>query len=51
MSDLYWLTDVQMARLVPYFPGAMAGRGLTIIRTWPELRRPVRNRSPLKYLR
>ena len=25
MSDLYWLTDEQMARLQPYFPRATAG--------------------------
>ena len=30
MSDLYWLTDEQMARLEPYSRRAMAGRGLTI---------------------
>jgi transposase len=26
MSNLFWLTDEQMARLRPYFPRAMAGR-------------------------
>ena len=30
MSDLYWLTDEQMARLQPYFPRATASRGLMI---------------------
>ena len=29
MSDLYWLTEEQMARLGPYFPRAMANRELT----------------------
>jgi transposase len=29
-SDLYWLTDEQMARLQPYFRRAMAGRGSMI---------------------
>jgi hypothetical protein len=30
MSDLYWLTDEQMARLSRIFPRATAGRGLMI---------------------
>lgn len=30
MSDLYWLTDEQMARLRPYFPGATASLALMI---------------------
>ena len=30
MSNLYWLTEEQMARLRPYFPRATAGRGLMI---------------------
>ena len=30
MSDLYWLTDEQMARLEPYFPRATARLGLMI---------------------
>jgi len=29
MSDLYWLTDEQMARLLPYFPRATASQELT----------------------
>jgi len=30
MSDLYWLTDEQMARLEPFSQGAMADRVLMI---------------------
>jgi hypothetical protein len=30
MSNLFWLTDEQMARLQPYFPRAMAVRALMI---------------------
>jgi len=30
MSDLYWLTDEQLARLEPYSPRATASRGLMI---------------------
>jgi hypothetical protein len=29
LSDLYWLTDEQMARLQPTFPRAMGSRGST----------------------
>ena len=29
MSDLFWLTDEQMARLQPYFPRATRGLGLS----------------------
>ena len=28
MSDLYWLSDEQMARLQPYFPKSHGSRGL-----------------------
>lgn len=28
MSELYWLTDEQMARLQPYFPKSPVSRGL-----------------------
>jgi transposase len=30
MSDLYWLTDEQMARLRPYFPKSHGSRALMI---------------------
>jgi transposase len=30
MSDLFWLTDEQMARLQPYFPRATASRASMI---------------------
>ncbi len=30
MSDLFWLTDEQMARLQPCFPGVMVDRGSMI---------------------
>ncbi len=30
MSDLFWLTDDQMERLRPFFPGATASRALMI---------------------
>ena len=29
MSDLFWLTDAQMARLAPSFPSHMGSPGLT----------------------
>ena len=28
MSDLYWLTDEQMAKLAPFFPSLTASHGL-----------------------
>ncbi|MDQ0453239.1 hypothetical protein QOZ96_003204 [Brevundimonas nasdae] len=31
MSDLYWLTDEQMARLEPIFRRAMASPGLSTV--------------------
>ncbi len=30
MSNLFWLTEAQVARLCPFFPRAMAVRGLMI---------------------
>ncbi len=30
MSNLFWLTDEQMARLQPYFPRAMVASALMI---------------------
>ena len=54
MSDLFWLTDEQMERLRPFFPGATVGpvlSGITVVNRddmrWRDL---VREYGPHKTL-